>query len=252
VSVRPLLAVVPARGGSKGLPGKNIRPLAGLPLLMHSVLCARMCPVVDRIVVSTDSETIADTTRRHGTEVICRPAALAADDTPMWPVIQHTLSAVEGSDARRYAAVLLLDPTSPGRLPSDIVEALAVLERSPECDGVVGVSVPEFNPYWHCVVEESGYMRDLFPAAAEYKRRQDVPPVYRINATLYCWWRDFVLSASTWRRGRLKMQVVPEERSVHIDTTEQFELTDLRVRHGLLQFPWLDSAAPIKPAPQPS
>ena len=252
VSARPLLAIVPARGGSKGLPGKNVRPLAGIPLLMHSVFCARMCPVVDRIVISTDDDVIAKIASQYDTDVVHRPAALADDRTPMWPVVQHAVAAIERSDAYRYEAVLLLDPTSPGRLPSDIVDALVALERPPECDGVVGVSVPEFNPYWHCVVEDGGFMRVLFPGADQYTRRQDVPPVYRINATLYCWFRDFVLNASTWRTGRLKMQVVPEERAVHIDTAEQFELTDLRVRHGLLQLPWLDPTSLTKAVAQTS
>jgi len=243
VTARPLLAVVPARGGSKGLPGKNIRPLAGLPLLAHSVLCARMTPVVDHLVVSTDDPGIAGVASQYAADVVHRPAALAEDHTPMWPVIQHALRAVEQTDGREYASVLLLDPTSPGRLPSDIAAAVALLESADGCDGVVGVSIPEFNPLWHCVVDKGGFMRVLIPGADRYTRRQDVPTVYCINATLYCWRRDFVLSATDWRAGDLKMCVVPNERAVHIDTEEQFALTDLRLRHHLLQFPWLASEA---------
>lgn len=244
VSVRPLLAVVPARGGSKGLPGKNVRPLAGLPLLMHSVECARMCPSVDRVVVSTDSDAIAGLVRAHGVDVpFLRPPELAEDTTPMWPVVAHALREAERADRDQYGAVLLLDPTSPGRLPEDIVSAVRLLETSTECDGVVGVSIPEFNPYWHCVVDEGGYLRDLIPGAHKYSRRQDVPTVYRINATLYLWRREFVLRAGDWRTGRLKMHEVPESRAVHIDDLGQFELTELRLQHGLLQFPWLAPAS---------
>ena len=120
-AVRPLLAVIPARAGSKGLPGKNLRMLAGLPLVMHSVLCARKCSIIDRVVVSTDSISTADLVRSYGTEVpFLRPAELAEDTTPMWPVVQHALGEAERIDDCRYEAVLLLDPTSPGRLPSDI------------------------------------------------------------------------------------------------------------------------------------
>src|SRR3954451_10687616 len=104
------LAVVPARGGSKGLPGKNIRPLAGLPLLEHSVKLAQLCPEIDRTIVSTDSEEIAEIARAVGAEVpFLRPAKLARDETPMLPVLRHALGELDGA----WDLVLLLDPTSP-------------------------------------------------------------------------------------------------------------------------------------------
>ena len=119
--MKPLLAVIPARGGSKGLPGKNIRPIAGLPLIAHSIRCAALSPEVDRCVVSTDCEEIASVARQHGGCVpFLRPAELAQDDTPMIPVLQHALREMEQRDAQRYETILLLDPTSPGRLPVDI------------------------------------------------------------------------------------------------------------------------------------
>lgn len=235
-----VLAVIPARGGSKGLPGKNLRSLAGLPLIVHSLRCAQLSPQIDRTVVSTDNEEIAAVARSHGGDVpFVRPSELAEDSTPMWPVVRHAIEAMEQIDATEYAAVLLLDPTSPGRLPSDIQGAIDLLERSPDCDGVVGVSRPRFNPIWHCVVEERGVMRDLMPDATSYARRQDVPTVYRINATLYLWRRNFVRSAGDWRSGRLKLFEVPEHRAIHIDDIEELELAELCIRHGLLSLPWL-------------
>jgi N-acylneuraminate cytidylyltransferase len=242
MTVRPLLAVVPARGGSKGLPGKNIRPLGGLPLIAHTLRCAERCPAIDRVVVSTDSEEIAAVARAHGGHVpFLRPAELAQDSTPMWPVIQHALAEMERLDDRRYNGVLLLDPTSPGRLPEDIEAAVESLEASPGFDGIVGVSEPPFNPYWHCVVAGAdGEMRDLIPGAAAYTRRQDVPPVYRINASLYCWRRAFVVRAANWRDGHLKMHIVPEARALHIDDQHGFDLAELSLQRGLLRLPWMD------------
>src|SRR5215218_3886475 len=99
MSAHPILAIIPARGGSKGLPGKNIRPLAGLPLIAHSLRLAAMCPEITRCVVSTDDPAIADVARAHGGDVpFIRPRELAGDDTPMMPVLQHALSEVERAE----------------------------------------------------------------------------------------------------------------------------------------------------------
>jgi CMP-N,N'-diacetyllegionaminic acid synthase len=240
VTAPKVLAIIPARGGSKGLPGKNIRSFAGLPLIAHSILCAKDCPSIARIVVSTDSDQIAATAIEYGAEVpFRRPAELATDTAPMWPVIKHALAQAESAFGEQYDAVVLLDPTSPARLPSDVESALATLTADPRCDGVIGVSEPEFSPYWHCVVEEGDYLRDLFPKAKDFDRRQDVPVVYCINASLYAWRRSLVTDSDNWRSGRLRPHVVPAVRAIHIDEIHQFEIAELMVRHGLLALPWL-------------
>ena len=241
MTAHPVLAVIPARGGSKGLPGKNIRPLAGLPLIVHSVRCAAMTPEIARAVVSTDSEQIAAVARAAGADVpFMRPAHLASDTAAMWPVIQHALDEVERAQGQKFGSVLLLDPTSPGRTPMDIAEAVAALERDADCDGVIGVSEPAFNPYWYGVVDDgSGYMRDLIPGAHKYARRQEVPKAFRINGTLYLWRADFVRRATDWRTGRLRMQEVPESRAVNIDDIDQFRLVEWLIETGGIELPWL-------------
>jgi CMP-N,N'-diacetyllegionaminic acid synthase len=239
-----VLAVIPARGGSKGLPGKNIRPLAGLPLIAHTILMARACPQIDRCIVSTDSAEIASVARRYGADVpFMRPAELAQDDTAIWPVLRHALYAVEESENRCYDYLLLLDPTSPARLPEDIDCALRQLEAVPEATGIIGVSQPSFNPMWVCVTEKDGWMVDLVPEAAAYVRRQDVPTVYRINAVLYLWRADFARrQASSWRiNARNLIYEVPEHRAIHIDYKDEFDRAELLLRNGLLRFPWLDT-----------
>ncbi|HAR97323.1 MAG TPA: acylneuraminate cytidylyltransferase family protein [Syntrophus sp. (in: bacteria)] len=243
MTVRPLLCVIPARGGSKGLPGKNIRPLAGLPLIAHSIRCAAMSPVIDRTIISTDSEEIAAVARANGGETpFMRPAELASDTAPMLGVLQHALTEAERVDGRRYEALLLLDPTSPGRLPEDISKAEAMLEADAGADGVVGVSRPEFNPLWHCVVEQDGYMAPLIAGAGKFTRRQELPDVFRINATLYLWRRDYLLGVkSSWMDGRLRLLEVPEARAIHIDDADEFARADLMVLHGLVRFPWLEN-----------
>jgi CMP-N,N'-diacetyllegionaminic acid synthase len=237
-----LLAIIPARGGSKGLPGKNIRLLAGLPLIAHSIRLAQMCPEITRAIVSTDSSEIASVARRFGAEVpFLRPAELAQDDTPMWPVLRHALQTLENHGDRYYEHVLLLDPTSPGRLPEDISKALSRLKATPDADGIIGVSQPEFNPIWHCVVIRGGWMVDLIPEGTQYTCRQEVPPVYRINASLYLWRAAFMRrEAGSWRtQGRHLLYEIPESRAIHIDDASEFARADLMLRHGLIKLPWL-------------
>lgn len=234
-----ILAVIPARGGSNGLPGKNTRPLMGLPLIAHSIRLAKLCPEITRTVISTDSEEIAAVARAHGGEApFLRPTELARADTPMWPVLQHTLAEIERLEGGSYDLLLLLDPTSPTRLPEDVSEAVRLLTEGG--DGVVAVSRPEFNPLWHTVVEKNGRMADWLPQAAAIHRRQDAPAIYRINGLLYLWRAEFVHRAKEWRaEGRHRMLVVPDARAASIDDLPQFERVEALARAGLLEMPWL-------------
>ncbi len=239
-----LLAIIPARAGSKGLPGKNIRPFAGIPLIAHSILFAKMCPEVDRCIVSTDSTDIAEVAKQYGGDVpFLRPATLAQDESPLWLVLRHALETLEAEALRwSYEYILLLDPTSPAREPSDIAGALQQLRNRSEADGVIGVSQPEFSPVWHCVIERKGWMADLHPECARYERRQDVPVAYRINGSLYLWRAAFVRREreGLWRQhGRHLLYEIPEARAMSIDTQQQFERAELLVTSGLITFPWL-------------
>jgi N-acylneuraminate cytidylyltransferase len=231
------LALVPARGGSKGLPGKNLRPLAGLPLVVHSLRLAALCPEVARTVVSTDSEEIAEVARAAGGEVpFLRPPGLARDETPMLPVLRHAVAELgDGHDA-----LLLLDPTSPGRLPEDVARAHELLAASPDADGVVSVSEPPFNPIWHAVVERDGYLEPLLAEGRAYGRRQDVPRVLRINAALYLFRVEFLRrEREAWQNGRHRLLEIPDLRAFHIDTEEDFRVCELVLESGLVRLPWL-------------
>lgn len=241
----PCLVVIPARGGSKGLPGKNVRPLAGLPLLAHSIRCAALVPRLARVVISTDSPEIAAVARREGGETpFQRPAELAADDTPMMPVVKHALAEMERIEARRFGSVLLLDPTSPGRLPEDIDRAFEMLERDAAADGVVACSVPTFNPFWVGVVEHGPYLARAFDVDARWGRRQDVPPFLRINGALYLWRRDFVASAEpAWLNDRHVALQIPEVRAFSIDDLAEFQVLELVLANGIVRLPWLEGGA---------
>ena len=245
MSVHPVLGIIPARGGSKGLPRKNIRPLGGLPLLAHTLRCAEMSPIVDRVIVSTDDAEVAAVARAHGGDVpFVRPDELSRDDTPMMPVLQHALRAVEAQDGRRYASVLLLDPTSPARLPDDIARAVDMLAAAPaDIDGIVACSRPSFNPFWVGVTAKNGWLERATDVGQTYARRQDVPTFYRVNGALYLWRRDFVLGAdASWlTAGKHLLLEIPEARAFSLDDEREFRLLELQLEHGLLNFPWRTS-----------
>ncbi|HEY5947974.1 MAG TPA: acylneuraminate cytidylyltransferase family protein [Kofleriaceae bacterium] len=239
MSVHPILAVIPARGGSKGLPGKNVRPLAGLPLIAHSLRLAAMCPEIARTIVSTDDDAIAEVVRAHGGDVpFMRPAELAQDDTPMTPVLTHALREIERAEGRTYGSLLLLDPTSPGRLPEDVTRAVALLDGDASAEGVIACSRPTFNPFWVGVVERDGYLAPAF-AGAEYARRQDVPTFLRINGALYLWRRDFIDRGASWRDVPHLALEIPEARAFSIDDLYEFQVAEQLIAAGLVELPWL-------------
>lgn len=236
-----VLAVVPARGGSKGLPGKNVRALAGLPLIAHSLLCARRVPEITRCIVTTDDEDIAAVARSFGGDVpFLRPADLARDDTPMAPVVRHALEQVEADGDEPYDAVLLLDPTSPSRLPRQLSDAIDLLVRSPHADGVVAVSEPHFNPTWVGVRERGDRLERFFPAAAQVSRRQDAERFLRVNGSFYVWRREFVLRLErSWLDEGVHVGFeIPESQAFSID--DEFELLQLEAlwAAGLVALPW--------------
>lgn len=242
-----MLAVIPARSGSKGLPGKNIRELAGLPLLAHSLRCAALAPVIDRCVVSTDGDEIAEVARRHGGDVpFRRPAELASDTAAMMPVLQHALAEVERQEGRAYETLLLLDPTSPGRLPDEIARAAALLDDDASAVGVVACSRPTFNPFWVGVVERPDQRLGYAFDAARYERRQDVPPFYRINGSLYLWRTSFLRALAPGQNwldaGPHRLLEMPEARAFSIDDAHEFAVAQALLGQRLITLPWLPEA----------
>jgi N-acylneuraminate cytidylyltransferase len=248
-----VLAVIPARGGSKGLPGKNIRPLRGLPLLAHSIRAAALTPEVTRCVVTTDSARIAEVARAHGGDVpFLRPTELAADDTPMAPVVRHALEWVEREEGTAYDAVLLLDPTSPARVPAQLAEAVRRLTANLALDGVISVSETTFNPVWVGVRPDDargGALARFFPAGTGVTRRQDVGRFLRINGNFYLWRADFVrrLESSWFDEGTHEGLEIPEAQAFSIDDDYEFRLIEALVDAGLICLPWLETDTATAP-----
>ena len=187
-----VLGLVPARGGSKGVPGKNVRPLAGHTLLEYTARAARESGVLDRVILSTDSLEIADAGRRAGLEVpFMRPAALAADDTPMVPVIEHAL----GEIARHGWSpdiVVLLQPTSPLRRPDHIRNAVAMLRETGADSVVTVVELPRHLSPDYVMRIDGGRLKPFLPEGARVTRRQDARPAYSRDGTVYAFRRSTI------------------------------------------------------------
>lgn len=238
-----VLAVIPARGGSKGLPGKNIRPLLGKPLLAHTVTLASMLGSNVRCIVSTDDPEIAAVAVAAGAEVpFLRPAALANDTAPMSVVLKHALSEMEILEGMKYDMVLLLDPTSPTRTPDVVDSAIMTLSANADLDGVVAVSEPFFNPTWVGVkpVVEGGLELERYsPEGTGVVRRQDVSRFMRINGSFYVWRSGFIrrLEKSWFDEGRHGYVEIPETHAFSIDDEKEFRLVEAVVSAGLAPLP---------------
>ncbi|CAM8659552.1 NeuA CMP-N-acetylneuraminic acid synthetase [Comamonadaceae bacterium] len=215
-------AFIFARGGSKGLPGKNIRPLGGLPLLAHGIRLAQSIARIDRVFVSTDDEVIAVVAREYGAEVIDRPAELATDTASEWMAWRHAIAHVRGSLGLHFDTMLSLPATSPLRNQDDVLGCLDALRG--EVEAVITVTPSARSPYFNMVSENAqGYSRVVL-GNTKFQRRQDVPAVYDVTTVAYVTRPDFVLTHASLFDGRVKAVVVPKERAVDIDDEFDFKV----------------------------
>ena len=217
-----------ARGGSKGVPRKNVRPLAGKPLLAYAIEAAQHSSMIDRVFVSTDDREIADCAMQYGAEVpFLRPAALAADDAPEWMAWQHAVRALDGmAGQRRWDALVVVPTTSPLRTVDDIDACIAKL-LSGEADIAITVRKAERSPYFNMVtLDERAQARLVIAPERATFRRQDAPAVFDITTVAYAVRPSFVLAATGMFQGRVEAVVVPAERSLDIDTEFDFQMAE--------------------------
>lgn len=209
------VAIIPARGGSKGVIHKNRRLVAGIPLISYTLRAARAAKGLDRILVSTDDDEIARIARDEGAEVVMRPAEIAGDESPVIDAVRHALDEVGRQDGFSADAVALLQPTSPMRTGADIDAAIALF-RGHDATPVCSVYRCEDNHPARMYRVEDGHLRPLFPELAAV-RRQDLPPIFHRNGAIYVFGPREVAS------GRIIVDdmipyVMPFESSVNIDT----------------------------------
>lgn len=217
-----------ARGGSVGVPGKNIRPLCGKPLVAWTIEQAFESKIADHVFVSTDSEEIAQVARSFGAQVpFLRPAALATSTAGKLPVIRHLVEWVE-TNVAPVSSIIDLDPTSPLRDIADIQACLAMLDA--ETDVVITGYEADKNPYFNMVeLKKNGFFERVCQPGREVLGRQSAPKVYAMNASIYAWHRR-TLSPSLWDSPRIRLHVMSRERSIDIDHPIDFDLVELLMK----------------------
>jgi len=218
-----VLGVVPARAGSKGVPGKNVRPLSGRTLLEYAARAARESGVIDRVILSTDSPQIAEAGRRAGLEVpFMRPAALAADDTPMLPVIQHALDEMlRGGWSADI--IVLLQPTSPLRRPDHIRDAVNLLRETNADSVVTVVEVPRhLSPDYVMRIDE-GRLKPFLPDGLRITRRQDARPAYSRDGTVYAFRRSTLERFGGIYGDDCRPLLIDARESLSIDTQDDWD-----------------------------
>lgn len=234
---KKILVTIAARGGSKGVKNKNIRPLAGQPLMAHTIRQAQSWGRASKIICSTDSPAIAETARRFGAEVpFTRPAELAQDDTGKIDVLRHALKTMEELDRTEYDILVDLDVTSPIRKVSDIENAYQLfLQKRP--DSVVSVTRCRRNPYFNMLEpKEDGSVGLVKAPGRPIRRRQDAPVVYDMNASIYVYDRAFLLNEETKTAlGRRSVASVMDEISAFdIDSEEDFQFIEYMVSKNIV------------------
>lgn len=225
-----LLALIPARGGSKGIPRKNIKLLAGKPLLEWTIDAARQANFVDHIVVSTEDPEIASVARDLGADVpFLRPDAFSADDTPGIVPVIHALESLPEFDW-----VLLLQPTSPLRSVEDI-DGIVTLCIERKALSAVSVAAVDKHPYWMYRCDDLGRLEPLIAEQPIVTQRQDLPPAYALNGALYLAQRDWLLERRRFVGPETLAYVMPRMRSVDLDTPLDWVWVEYLIEHKHVQ-----------------
>lgn len=222
-----VLGAICARGGSKGVPRKNLRPLAGRPLIAHTIACGLACTSLDELVVSTDDVEIARVAESLGARVpFLRPEALAQDDSSKWDVFRHLVDTWERVTQRTVDVLVDLDTGVPLREPDDIEQCLALLHGS-GADVVVTACEPERNPYFNMVEQTpDGTVRVVKPLDRPVTNRQAAPAVFSLSPAVFAIRADALRRFTHWSQARMRVHVVPRERAVDIDTPFDFQLVE--------------------------
>ena len=221
-----VVCVIAARGGSKGLAGKNVRPLLGKPLIAWSIEQALACPEIRRVVVSTDSDAIAKVARRYGAEVpFMRGADLASDTAGKWAVWQHALDACEKHYGEHIDIYVDLDCTSPLRGAEDISKAIRQFQMS-DVDAVFTICEARKNPYFNMLEVEGGFLRICKQMPHLVVRRQDAPKVFEHVASIYVLSSWYLRRGTGLLSGRTQGYDIGQSKSLDIDSEFDFELIE--------------------------
>lgn len=220
-------AIIPARGGSKGIPKKNIKPLRDKALISYSIEHAKKSKYINRIVVSTEDDEIAEISKEYGAEIIERPKELAKDESPTIDAIFHALEVLK-ADNYNPDIIILLQPTSPLRNAEDIDNAMELFLNS-GCESVVSVCEVEHSPYWSFKIEDN-HLKPIFRKKYLEMRRQDLPKAYVPNGAIFISTPENLRKYKSFHCSKIIPYVMPPERSVDIDKEIDFMLAELLMR----------------------
>ncbi len=225
------LGVIPARGGSKSIPRKNIAMLGGRPLLAYTIEAAQGSRLLTDYLVSSEDEEILQVARQYGAPTpFVRPAELASDEAPSLPVVQHAVREMERLKGVVYDIVVLLQPTTPFRLPQDIDAAVEKLIAT-QADSVISVcDVGAYHPARMRWIIDDQLVELPIREERELQRRQDLPPVYIRNGAIYAVRREVVMLQNSMVGKISRPYIMPEERSVNIDSKLDFLLAEILIQ----------------------
>lgn len=226
-----ILAVIPVRGGSKGVPGKNIKLLGNKPLIQYTLEAARQSELLTQVVVSTDSEEISSCVKSLGNEVpFMRPASLALDTTPTLPVIQHALQFYE-TQGLHFDAACILQATTPFRVPGFIDKAITRFIES-QCDALISVlPVPaEYNPHWVFEPQHGGLLKVATGDSTIISRRQELPKAFYRDGCIYITKRDVIMNRHSLYGETLSYIESDPIWHVNIDTQEDWDRAEKMVK----------------------
>lgn len=226
------LCTICARGGSKGVKGKNLRVLQGKPLIAHSILQALESKLFDAVAVSSDSEEILKTARQFGAHVLVRrPEEMATDTAPKVPVIYHCMAEAERMLGTTFEVLVDLDATSPLRSVEDIVGAVSLLEETGVSNVITGAPARR-SPYFNLVeLNPQGFIQLSKSLPVAIVRRQDSPRCFDMNASIYVWRRSAFVAEPKIFYPDTRLFEMPEERSHDIDSELDFEIVRLLMEH---------------------
>ena len=228
------ICTICARGGSKGVKGKNVRPLLGKPLIAHSIEQAKTSGLFEVVAIGSDSDLILEVGREWGADyLINRPGELATDQSAKLPAIRHCVAEVERQMGVCFETMVDLDATSPLRLVEDIARAVALLEES-GAGNVITAMPSRRSPYFNLVeLNAEGNVELSKPLKTPVVRRQDAPKCYDMNASVYVWKRHVFLSSDTVFNSDTRLYVMPDERSIDIDSELDFRFVEFLMSRGL-------------------
>jgi CMP-N,N'-diacetyllegionaminic acid synthase len=226
-----VVCIIPARAGSKGLPGKNIKNFCGKPLIAHTIEQAKQSKYIDRVIVSTEDGGIAQISLGYGAEVpFTRPIELAGDSSSTVDVLLHAISWLENVDRYVFDILLLLHATTPLRSVEDIDNILTLLVEE-KAENMFSVSEAHRNPYFNMVEEGSnGFVRLV--KEGRFLTRQSAPKVFDMNASIYVWWKNVLKKEKKIFLSKTKVYVMPKERSVDIDDDLDFRIAEFIRKNG--------------------